>query len=306
MKQFLKKMTPLPLLLLYLYLCKKSVYKFYIRRRKVISGAKYYLKHCPKNELDEEKRSIYKYLKHRSYEKVGIYPYPFMINKYKVQNINTYYDIGRKMYYVLHKNKRLYFPSNWKEQFVKEVYNNLIREQNSDSPHCYEISDFHVNEGDVVADIGAAEGIFALDVVDRAKKIYLFEPNSMWIEALEATFYPYKDKVVIINKYVSDNYSGNSITLDTLFGNDEIDFIKADIEGAEPNMLSGSHNILLSGRSMKMVLCTYHHYSDADVLQKILTENGFNTTFSKGYMIFIYDNDPHPPYLRHGLIRAVR
>jgi hypothetical protein len=93
---------------------------------------------------------------------VSPYPYPF-IYKYKSKDIATFYDADRKMYYVLHKNKRLYFPRNWKEEFVKEAYNELIAEQDPDSPHCYEIGDFCVKTGDVVADIGTAEGNFALD-----------------------------------------------------------------------------------------------------------------------------------------------
>jgi hypothetical protein len=128
----------------------------------------------------------------------------------------------------------------------------------------------------------------------------------MWIEALEATFAPYKDKVVIVNKYVTDYNGDDCITLDSFIGSEEIDFIKADIGGAEPNMLAGAKNILLNNRPVKMDLCTYHYYSDADVLRKILIAHNFKTTFSKGYMIFIYDKYPHPPYLRHALIRAVR
>jgi hypothetical protein len=306
MREFIKKITPYCIRMFYWQLYNKEAYEFHKKKQKTIDGVKNYLKNPHTHELDdEEKQSIYRYLKHRPYNKVGLYPYPF-VYKYKSSNIATFFDADRKMYYVLHKNKRLYFPRNWKEKFIKKVYNGLITEQDMDSPHCYETSDFYVKSGDIVADIGTAEGNFALDVVDRAKKLYLFETNPVWIEALEATFAPYKDKVIIVNKYVSDNNNENNITLDKYFKNEEIDFIKADIEGAEPNMLAGAKNILLSKRPVKMALCTYHHYSDADVLQKILTENGFSTTFSKGYMIFIYDKDPHPPYLRKALIRAVR
>jgi hypothetical protein len=299
MKKILMKIAP-QLLKLYW-----EVYKFPKKKRRMIKNVIHYLENYPYNELDEEKKSIYTFLKCHSYYNIGLFPYLFIEN-YKSKNIKAYYDLERKMYYVLHKSKRLYFPHKWKKRDVQKIYNNLIKEQDSKSPHCYETSDFYVNVGDVVADIGTAEGNFALDVVDRVKKMYLFEPNPIWIEALDATFSPYKDKVIIVNKYVSDNNNENCISLDQFFCDEKIDFIKADIEGAEPSMLLGAKNILSSGRYMKMVLCTYHHYSDADVLQKILIENGFSTVFSNGYMIFFYDKDTNPPYLRHGLIRAVR
>jgi hypothetical protein len=210
------------------------------------------------------------------------------------------------MCYVLHDGKRLYFPKTWDEERVKAYYNAISSEQDIDSPHRYETADFHVEEGDVIVDVGSAEGNFALDVVERAKKLYLFEVEPIWIEALEATFAPYKNKVVIVNKYVSDNNDENCVTLDNFFSNEKIDFIKADIEGAEPQLLAGAKNILASRTSIKMTLCTYHRHNDAAVLQQVLNTNGFRTEFSRGYMIFIHDRNLRPPYLRRALIRAKR
>jgi hypothetical protein len=163
-----------------------------------------------------------------------------------------------------------------------------------------------VSEGDVVVDAGVAEGNFALSVVEKVKKMYLFETDETWITTLEATFAPWKEKVVIVNKYVSDNDKENCITLDTFFGNEKIDFIKADIEGAEFQLLTGAKKILSRQIPMKIVLCTYHKHNDAEMFNRILMSNGFCTEFSKGYMIFLYElyDRLEPPYLRRGLIRA--
>lgn len=48
-----------------------------------------------------------------------------------------------------------------------------------------------------------------------------------------------------------------------------IDFIKADIEGAERNMLMGATKVLKEF-SPKLAICTYHLADDAEVLRKII------------------------------------
>jgi glycosyltransferase involved in cell wall biosynthesis len=55
---------------------------------------------------------------------------------------------------------------------------------------------------------------------------------------------------------------------------------------------------------MRLVLCTYHKQDDAAVLEKMLRSRGFQTGFSKRYMIYPGDKEIAAPYLRRGLIRA--
>jgi hypothetical protein len=99
---------------------------------------------------------------------------------------------------------------------------------------------------------------------------------------------------------------GGKITLDKFFEHKKIDFIKADIEGAETQLLEGAKAILSRKTPLKAVLCTYHKHNDAEMLQRTLAEKGFRTEFSSGYMIFYYEiyDKLKPPYLRRGLIRA--
>jgi hypothetical protein len=211
---------------------------------------------------------------------------------------------------VLHDGKKMFFPPDWSDFQIQSNYSGLLREQSIKSPHRYEIGDFCVREGDVIVDCGAAEGIWALSSVEKAKKIYLFECEERWINALKKTFEPWKDKVEIINKFVSDTSSGNNVTLDDVLGGGGVNFIKADIEGAEVSMLRGAEKILsarqnLSAQNLRLALCTYHRQNDARDLNDILTGHGFSTTFSHGYMIFIYGEEPlEAPYLRRGIIRA--
>jgi hypothetical protein len=99
-------------------------------------------------------------------------------------------------------------------------------------------------DGDIVADIGAAEGIFALSVVEKEKEIYLFECEEKWIEVLKKTFEPWQEIVRIVNKYIMDDSADKSITLDDFFLNKEINFVKADIEGYETLLLKGAKKAL--------------------------------------------------------------
>ncbi|MDR1524917.1 MAG: FkbM family methyltransferase [Tannerella sp.] len=261
-----------------------------------------YLDNIPSQDMNGEKQAVLDYLKCHP---LSVFPYSYT-EKYKPEDVIVYLDAEKEMCYVLQDGKRLYFKKGWNEKKVQAYYNGLLIEQDAASPHRYETGDFHVCEGDVVVDAGVAEGNFALSVIEKVEKIYLFEVDKAWITALEATFAPWKEKVVIVNKYVSDNDEENCITLDTFFGNENIDFIKADIEGAEPLLVVGATTILSAQTPLKVALCTYHTQNDAETLRKMLSEKGFCAEFSKGYMLFVYDKYLAPPYLRRALIRAAK
>ncbi|MDR1563304.1 MAG: FkbM family methyltransferase [Dysgonamonadaceae bacterium] len=261
---------------------------------------KNYLENIPKESMTDEIQEILDYLrKPHSYTHI---PYSYKEN-YNPDNVKVYKDNERGMLYVIYDEKRLYFKKDWHEKWIRKYYNYLMIEQDEKSPHRYETSDFCVNQGDIVVDAGAAEGNFALSVIEKVKKIYLFEVEEEWIDVLRVTFEPWKDKVVIIKKYISDNNENNCVTLDSIFENEEINFIKADIEGAEIQLLNGAKSIMAREMPPKIILCTYHNQNDAEIIDNMLTKQGFNTEFSKGFMIYLYET-LNPPYLRRGLIRA--
>jgi phospholipid N-methyltransferase len=164
----------------------------------------------------------------------------------------------------------------------------------------YLTEDFQVESNDIVLDIGSAEGNFALSIIDEVKRIYIFEADKEWIEALYATFEPWKEKVVIINKFVSDQTSEESICLDD-FIQEKIDFIKGDVEGEELKIMQGAKEIIQK-YCPKVLMCTYHKGNDSEALKIFLEKNDYKIHFSAGYIIFL--DDPKPPYLRRGLIRA--
>lgn len=86
-------------------------------------------------------------------------------------------------------------------------------EQDLRSPHHY-LDSIEEVKGKIFVDVGSAEGFTSLEVIEKASHIYLFEQDKLWIEALNATFGPWKEKVSIIPKFVGNNNSEQETTLD--------------------------------------------------------------------------------------------
>jgi predicted RNA methylase len=170
------------------------------------------------------------------------------------------------------------------EQDIVSLYRSLIIEQDIESPHRY-VKSYKELEGKTLLDIGAAEGIFALDTIDYVKKVYLFECEREWIEPLQLTFNPWKDKVEIVEKYVSENNSEKCVTLDTFMKEKEKDniHIKMDIEGAEQSALKGAKKLLSNNKPISFSVCTYHKAEDAKVISSFFESLGYTYEFTKGY-----------------------
>ncbi|GHV46129.1 hypothetical protein FACS1894204_07100 [Synergistales bacterium] len=229
------------------------------------------------------------------------------------------------MYYVVEDDKKLYFKRGMTESEVRNRFNALSSEQDILSPHRYLSAGYHmfgadfepidlcvdgakefgVNNNDIVADLGTAEGNFAISIVDMAEKLYLFECDKEWVRALEQTFKPFAHKTVIVEKMVSDRTEFNSVSIDDYFERKSLHFIKADLEGYESKALLGAKNTIETAKHMKIAVCTYHACEHASLFSDYFCERGFDVQFSRGYM--------HPwtilnasPYLTKGVLRARR
>lgn len=273
--------------------------RFWILKRRIIRFLE-----CDSSKVPAEDRgAIIDWLKKR---KLTMMPYGF-VHKHLPAHIQVYIDGDNGMKYVLFEGKRLYFRRGQTEESVQRAFATLLNEQHEGSPHRYVDLECDVAYGDVVVDAGASEGIFALSVIERASKIYLVECNKDWIEALLLTFAPYREKIEIVPKFISDNSDGVDITtLDEMLGEATANFIKADIEGAEVDMLRGGEKTLKRNANIKLSLCTYHNEHDAEELRRFLEERGLKTRFSDHFMIMHYDPDMRSSWLRHGVIRAVK
>lgn len=214
-----------------------------------------------------------------------MYCYPFY-DEYIHKDAPVFYDEDKRLFYVMHSSKKMYFSRKFDtEQKARCYYNAIAMEQDERSPHCY-WNDEGVRKSinGVVVDVGAAEGIFALDAIDSAEHIYMFEVEEDWIEALQCTFEPYVDKVTIIRKFVSDYDDEEHCRLDTVFKNCKMNCIKMDIEGVEMQALKGAENILKEQEPV-LAVCVYHHQDDNQIISEWLQKQGFSVSNSKGYVL---------------------
>jgi hypothetical protein len=262
-----------------------------------------YFLSLPANEVNDEQREVLQFIENNG---IRIFPYPFH-SDYSPNKIKVLFDSEKGMRYVLQDGKRLYFKKRWGIKKIQKSYCDLMREQDIDSPHRYLTDTFTVEKDDVLADIGAAEGNFSLAVIEKIKKVYIFEYDQEWIEALKATFAPWPDKVEIINQFVSDKNDKSNIRFDTFFENNrDINLLKIDVDGAESIVLNSCDEVFKARQSFKIALCTYHKNDDEKIFTPLLENYGFTVAPSKGYMINYYDKKLKVPYLRRGLIRAVK
>lgn len=171
----------------------------------------------------------------------------------------------------------------------------------------YEYGDVCLKEGDVVFDCGANKGVFSAVAGRYGARVFAFEPIPETIENyllktaemnpnIRVFHYAIWDKEETLNfSLLVDHISGSrcdqllqksqlqekrkqvavpAITLDAFVeqnGIERVDFIKADIEGAERNMLRGATRILREF-APKLSICTYHLPDDPQVLRELILE----------------------------------
>lgn len=278
-------------------------WKNILERKQLKEIQTYYTLHKP----DEETKEILEYL-----PVCGLRPFPYeWAEMDKADSIEVYFDEERGLHYVLLEGKRLYYPADMEEDTIRHSYYFVqMVEQNRQSPHRYLTPEFDVSEDDIVADCGVAEGNFSLSVVEKVKRLYLFEPEERWMKPLEATFAPWAEKVTIVQTYLSDsvdNGENSSDTIDNYFSNKDLPtFVKLDVEGYEEKVLSGAKNSMTSGAIQKVVTCVYHYADDELKLGDLLRSYGYMTKPSSGYMIFSLYDSLQPPYFRRGVLRCVK
>ena len=199
------------------------------------------------------------------------------------------WDNIENMPYIMLEDKKMYYPYDTKfETFEgRKIIRNVMQEQQSTSPHLYIKDDITINYGDIIADVGVAEGDFAVRFAEKASKIYLFEGEKKWWKPLRKTFEKFKEKTVFVNKFVGGTDFGDSVRLDTAISGG-IDFLKMDVEGAECEALLGAGN-LLKNSDVKCAICSYHRAGDEVSIKNILHAYGYECNTSEGYMLFYHD-----------------
>ena len=234
-----------------------------------------------------------------------MFPYDF-IHKYNSQEVEVHKDEDSDYEYVIYDKKRLFYPLGWSGENIKYSHSFSCLEQDNESPHSYASSAFSYNEDDIAVDAGAAEGNFSLSIVDKVKKLYIFECSEGWIGPLRKSFEPWREKVEIIPLKLSNKVTSESTTLDQFFEekNESPTILKIDVDGGEKDLLSGASKILQQSEKLKILLCTYHQKNDFFEFETLLEKLEFKVHSSKGYMIFYLDEPLEEPYLRKALLFA--
>lgn len=273
---------------------------FVNKRREAISKF-----HEKDNRLFNEK-----FLKNDRYDFKGV----FLPKVENVYLLRTVYDDVLKIY--------TEYDDNYDYKFVDELEKTLPEGEGS---YCYtgpNGESILVNKGDVVIDAGAWIGDFSAYASKKGAHAYAFEASSANVKELQKTVEYNKgnggsitivplglgDTKGTLEFYENeerDNTGGNSFgitsgngtttaemtTLDAWVKENNIskvDFIKADIEGYERNLLRGAQEVL---RTLKPTLsiCTYHLPDDPEVLENIiLTANPEYTVIQRKMKLFAY------------------
>lgn len=242
---------------------------------------KFRLKDDYNDEIDEAVSFMEKY------NTSLIFNYEFSF-EYDRMPVEVFRDEEYDRPYIMYKGKRMYFPNSWDEAKIIHYIRFISAEQDAKSPHCYQMPGYGVEEGDVVIDAGVAEGNFALDVIDKVKKIYLVEADSEWVETLKITFKDYMDKVVFVEGYLDSKTEGDHVALKDVAA-EPVNYIKMDIEGFEKHVCEGAEEMLSKATGLKMAVCTYHEDGDEARIRNCLGKCGFEMTSSKGLMFPTWD-----------------
>lgn len=253
-----------------------------------------------KSGLTDEEKQASQYFKNHPFT-----PFPFgWAGKYDRLTPEVYFDDFHSCFYVFFENKKLYFPKNYSKKQVVWTIRSIYREQDSHSAHRYLTDNFQPHDNSIMIDGGVAEGSLSLSLIEKVKKLYLIECEKNWIEALQLTFEPWKEKVEIVGKYLSDKTDEHNITIDSILEADENEkyFIKLDVEGYEKLTLKGMNRFFAKVRDLKMCVCTYHYENDAAELEKILKNRGMSCEFSESSLLFSMHSEI--PSFRKALIRA--
>ena len=262
---------------------KEKIYSFYrflneLRRRKI-------LRTYNDVGLENEFSDILEYLKDHELTVRNNYE-----NK-DVVRYEVFRDAENGYPYIIFRGHRMFYPLNRRfeqdEEGKQFVCNVVEADQYPGSPHLYIHSEHSVREGDIIVDAGAAEGNFVMSWIDKIRKAYVFEGDKEWLKALRLTIKPFKNKVCLIPKYLSDVDSDTHTTLDSAIF-EPVDFVKMDIEGDECKALLGGIE-LLKRSNAKLSICAYHRQHDAKYLSFLLNAMGYRFSYSNGWMFFCYD-----------------
>ena len=216
------------------------------------------------------------------------------------------YEGGGELKFVYPREMNAY-KMNFIGQFLTVMLPQAFKDQRCPAELPYECPPHVVlKKGDTVIDCGANIGAFSVMAAASGCRVLAFEPAQNCLPHLQANAALY-DNITVIPKALSDSSGpleffynpgqgsdgsmdkGNqfaaagadyvrqtvdAVTLDAFveqYPLEEVNFIKADIEGAERNMLRGAQKTL-QRFAPKLAVCSYHLPDDPAVLEKLILD----------------------------------
>ena len=219
-------------------------------------------------------------------------------------------------------------PLYWPRELPLDALYMVAGEQfDHDDWHQYETEETPVRRDDIVVDCGAAEGLFALRVAARCRRVYAIEPYPRFASAMRRSFEGLEN-VEIVECLLGERdgtgkLSGAGLTamegttgadtalrsLDSLFppGGADPTYLKADVEGAELRVLRGGRELIRRSRP-RIAFTTYHDATHADEIAHLLKEiePGYRirtkgwSQFGTPLMLHAWIEDTIPRRRRHG------
>lgn len=209
------------------------------------------------------------------------------------------YDDDEK--FALIQIKGVQNPLYWPTIFPIDRINQVVAETFDTSDwHYYQKKGTEIEKGEVLLDIGTAEGLFALSVEQLCTEMILVEPSNSFCEALTKTFENSSSKVRIVNAAVGDyigkvtfaqssldgslydsNIGGEEVdllTVDSIIGDTRITYLKADVEGFEQQLIEGATQTIKRCKPKIAITC-YHPQNNAKemiaAIKKVVPEYQF-------------------------------
>lgn len=185
----------------------------------------------------------------------------------------------------------LYAPEDLSDDELRYIFRESFDDRHW---HHYCAHGTVVAPGDVVVDCGASMGCWLLPYRASLKEVHFFEPQRAFCRCLEKTYRTEIEggKAVIHNHATGDvNAEGKFVaakegdicgkidfsapgdvsvrTIDSVLAGKRVDYIKADIEGAEYNMLRGAANTIRDWHP-KIAITVYHDENDWEELLRFV------------------------------------
>jgi FkbM family methyltransferase len=235
--------------------------------------------------------------------------------KPKINSIAKRYikNIEKKVHFEITFNNfdnKLFWPINFSVDRLDQVICESFDEKDW---HFYQKKHTEIEDGEIILDIGTAEGLLPISVIDKCEHIYMVEPSKLFCSCLEQTFLKFQNKTSIFNVAVGNedgviNFDENSLDgmisnsftentqkininkIDTLLRDKKITYLKADIEGFEIEMLKGAASIIKQNKP-KIAITTYHTQNNPDEIVALI--KSFVPQYNH-YVKGIYEKTPKP------------